>query len=343
MEVIMPAAGFSTRFPGMRPKYTLTDFGGVMMWQRAAERLLEQGHRVNIGVLQHESVTPISDLARQKYGDQIRVIVLNQPTQGPAHTVMEIIDRSGIDVNDAILIKDCDSFFDHQSDDANYVCVSNIADHELLRQLGKKSFVVSNDQGIITNIVEKQVVSHLFCVGGYAFRRAQIFIDSFRNLENFHDHEIFVSHVIEQAMYQGEVFSVKTVQDYVDVGTAEEWWRYKDLGRDTIFCDIDGTIVEAQLPQHRDQPPRALQKNVDRLLELQAQGAEIIFVTGRKSEHDIYTRKLLDDLGFVGCRLISGLPNTRRVLINDYNTANPYPRAVAINIRRDNDNLRDFI
>jgi hypothetical protein len=52
---------------------------------------------------------------------------------------------------------------------------------------------------------------------------------------------------------------------------------------------------------------------------------------------------MLKDLGFVDCKLISGLPNTKRVLINDYNDANPWPRAVAVNIKRDQDNLSDFI
>jgi hypothetical protein len=52
---------------------------------------------------------------------------------------------------------------------------------------------------------------------------------------------------------------------------------------------------------------------------------------------------MLTDLGFVDFKLISGLPNTKRVLINDYNEANPYPRAVAINIKRNHDNLTDFL
>ena len=35
MEIIVPAAGLSTRFPNMRPKYTLTDFTGKMMFEKA--------------------------------------------------------------------------------------------------------------------------------------------------------------------------------------------------------------------------------------------------------------------------------------------------------------------
>ena len=55
------------------------------------------------------------------------------------------------------------------------------------------------------------------------------------------------------------------------------------------------------------------------------------------------TRIMLDDLGFQDCRLIMGLLNSRRILINDFNTANPYPRSEAINIYRDEDELDRFL
>mgnify|MGYP003675033930 CR=1 FL=1 len=48
-------------------------------------------------------------------------------------------------------------------------------------------------------------------------------------------------------------------------------------------------------------------------------------------------------LGFVEYTLLMNLPNTKRILINDYNNANPYPRAQAINLKRDSDNLTDFL
>jgi hypothetical protein len=52
---------------------------------------------------------------------------------------------------------------------------------------------------------------------------------------------------------------------------------------------------------------------------------------------------MLTALGFVNFKLLSGLSNAKRILINDYNEANPYPRAVSINIKRDHDNLQDFL
>ena len=239
------------------------------------------------------------------------------------------------------LIKDCDSFFDHDYQEGNYVCVSNIRDHEILKRLASKSFIVSNDQGIITSIIEKQVVSDKFCVGGYKFESADMFMSAFEKLKDAHVKEIFVSHIIEECLNDGAIFKESSVSNYVDVGTAEEWFEYNDKA--VIFCDIDGTLIKAQSRTEIGQPPVVLEKNIKRIKELIANGSQVIFTTARHTNTHTITEQMLTDLGFIDFKLISGLPNTKRVLINDYNEANPWPRAVAVNIKRDQDNLSDFI
>jgi hypothetical protein len=52
---------------------------------------------------------------------------------------------------------------------------------------------------------------------------------------------------------------------------------------------------------------------------------------------------MLNKLGFKNPNLIMGLLNCKRIVINDYNDANPYPRSVAINLMRDVDHLKDFV
>jgi dTDP-glucose pyrophosphorylase len=200
---------------------------------------------------------------------------------------------------------------------------------------------VSNNQGIITSIIEKQVVSDKFCVGGYKFESADMFMSAFEKLKNANVKEIFVSHIIEECLNDGAIFKESAVTNYVDVGTAEEWFEYNDKA--VLFCDIDGTIINAQSRLEVGTTPIPLEKNIKRIKELIANGSQVIFTTARSSNSHAITEQMLKDLGFVDFKLISGLPNTKRVLINDYNDANPWPRAVAVNIKRDQDNLSDFI
>lgn len=342
MEVIVPAAGLSTRFPGMRPKYTLTDYNGRMMIERAIEPYIGQ-HHITVGVLyEHHCEFPIDQYLYNKYGqNNITVVILKQRTSGPADTVRQILRHASFDLSQPLLIKDCDSFFFHDNTEGNYVCTSSIAEHEILKRLSSKSFVRANDQNVITDIIEKQVVSDRFCVGGYKFESINLFKDAFDHLNTSGVTEIFVSHVIQHCLNQGEIFLNRSVCDYVDVGTAEDWHEHNDLS--VMFCDIDGTLVEAQARADFDKPWKPLEDNVARLHELVSQGHQIIFTTARPRDQQIELERRLEAMGFRGVRLLTGLMNVKRVLINDYNAANPYPRAIAVNIPRNSNMLRDFI
>ena len=147
--------------------------------------------------------------------------------------------------------------------------------------------------------------------------------------------------MIEECLNDGAVFTESPVSNYVDVGTAQDWFEYNDKA--VIFCDIDGTIIKAQSRTEIGSTPVVLEQNITSIKKLLATGSEIIFTTARPAQHHATTEKMLTELGFVNFKLLSGLSNAKRILINDYNEANPYPRAVSINIKRNHDNLKDFL
>ena len=339
MEIIVPAAGLSSRFPGMKPKYLLYDYKHKMMLQRALDPYLDCN--ITIGVLkEHDEKYYASDFIKHEFGDKVNIVVLDKVTNGPADTVYQILQKSNISDDQEFLIKDCDSFFDHDITQGNYVCVSDISEHEVLNKLASKSFIISNEQGIITNIIEKKVVSNKFCVGGYKFNSVGEYKNTFEKIST--EKEIFVSDVISVMLQNGVVFTEKLVTEYTDVGTSQEWFKYND--RPVIFCDIDGTIVKSQSRvgvNTFDDVPIPLENNVKRLLQLQEQGAQFIFTTARKNQYFLNTDTMLQNLGFENFTLIMDLQNSKRILINDFNTANPFPRAEAINIERNSDTL-DF-
>lgn len=341
MEIIVPAAGLSSRFPGMKPKYLLYDYSHKLMLQSALEPYLE--YNITIGILrEHDIAHHASDFIRHEFGDRIKIVVLDEVTNGPADTVYQILKQADIPNAEEFLIKDCDSFFEHEITEGNYVCVSDISEHEVLNKLGSKSFITSNEQGIITNIIEKKVVSNKFCVGGYKFDSVGDYKTTFESISS--EKEIFVSDVISMMLQNNVVFTEKLVSNYVDVGTAQEWFKYND--KPVIFCDIDGTIVKAQSRvgvNTYDDEPIPLQKNVKRLLELQKDGAQFVFTTARKFDYYNQTNDMLHTLGFFEFILIMELQNSKRILINDFNKSNPFPRAEAINIERNSDTLDFYI
>jgi len=341
MEIIVPAAGLSTRFPDMKPKYLLYDYKGDLMLKNSIAPFLGR-YPITIGILkEHDEKYKASQFIQHEFGSLVDVVVLDKPTRGPAETVYEILKRSKEQSDHPILIKDCDSFFQHEIIDGNYVCISRISEHEVLKKLASKSFTVANEHDIIKDIVEKQVVSDTFCVGGYKFASSVQYKTTFESLTS--ENELFVSDIINLMLSWGEIFVNQSVKNYTDVGTASDWFEYND--KPVIFCDIDGTIVKAQsrLDLEAKKPFEPLIKNVHRLLQQQDKGAQFIFVTAREPQYRDETRQMLYELGFVSFGYIDGLQNASRIIINDYNSSNPHPRAIAINIKRDSDNLSDFL
>ena len=145
MEIIVPAAGLSTRFPNMKPKYLLYDYKGEMMLMNALRPFRQKGYRMHIGILkEHEEKYNVIKQIQYEWGDNIKYVILDKPTKGPADTVYQIIESSELHTSE-IFIKDCDSFFEHDiTTGDNYVCVSRIQDHGILRKLSSKSFTISN-------------------------------------------------------------------------------------------------------------------------------------------------------------------------------------------------------
>jgi len=238
-----------------------------------------------------------------------------------------------------MLIKDCDGFYDTDLIDGNAIYVSKLSKNPDIRNAPAKSYTITNEQGIITSVVEKQIVSDSFCVGGYQFASIGEFVDTFDKLKGSSTSEIFVSNIIDYMISNGQVFTEKDVENFVDVGTADDWFKYND--KPTYFCDIDGTVIKTK--DFHDAPYEPIVGNVAVLLKEQSRGCKMVFVTARKNKYESYTRKLLDELGFKEYILIMEANHSRRVVINDYANSNPYPSAVAINLKRDTDTLGEML
>jgi len=337
MEVIIPCAGLSTRFPGLRPKYLLTDYRGKMMVESAAKNYIDK-HNVYITILQqHEDQYNVTKVVNEAFDGKVKVIILDKPTKGPAETVYKTLKSGMIDTTQSILVKDCDGFYDSKDDKGNIIYVAKLSKNLQIKTAAAKSYTVTNDQGIIHTVVEKQIVSDNFCVGGYQFQHATDFIEAYENITQ--DTEIFVSNIIDYLIQNGKMFFESEVENFVDVGVLQDWFDYNN--KPTYFCDIDGTVIETGFASYDKYEP--IQSNIDIMLREQARGCQIVFCTARSSKIEAETRTMLNKLGFTNYILLMNMNHAKRILINDYAPSNPYPTALAVNLRRNQDNLGDFI
>ncbi len=111
----------------------------------------------------------------------------------------------------------------------------------------------------------------------------------------------------------------------------------------TIFCDIDGTLVEhtGDIVQNSRGIMNVLENVGETLRQWDRSNHRIILTTGRKESTRAQTEKQLYDAGIMYTDLIMGLPNGDRILINDKKKDSPRNTAYAINLVR-NDGFKNL-
>jgi len=347
MTLLMPCAGRSSRYPGTRPKWMLTTPEGQLMVERAAESVSSaQVSRLVLGILQrHEDEFGGSEAIRRAFGNSVDIVVLDQDTKGPADTVRLMIERA--QVTGPIAIKDADSFFTTTDlPGGSGISICDLRQHLDISRVGAKSFVLINEQNIITDIVEKEVCSNYISAGLYFFSATDIFLSCFNAISaKFEYKEIFVSHVISEAISSGEIFHPHIVSGLIDVGTLADWREYTQ-SRSVYFIDLDGVVFvnhSKYFSPFWDEEDQPIPENVATLLDIQKRGGQFIFATSRPEMYRAKTQSSLEKLGLRIHALVMGCQHGKRYLLNDFARSNPYPSAIAVNLPRNTPCLAEYL
>ena len=346
--LLLPVAGKSSRFPGMRPKWLLTMPSGRLMLEESCKGLeLAKYDRIVVVCLQEHLDEYVDEgrllqSLRANLREDVEICALDSATSSHAETVYEGILKAGI--IGPVYLKDCDNVFKDAIHATNVIATIDLNDVGLI-DAKNKSYVEISDIGHVTNIIEKKVISNYFCCGGYSFESARAFCDAFEGIRDQHSGgEIYVSHVVYRLMLNGEVFSASVASDYVDWGTVQE---YRDFcGKHlTVFCDVDGVLLENGSKFGKDGwASEAIKDNVRVLAGLQKKGLlYLVVTTSRPIDERSYVEDKLRELGLKVDQYVASLPHTKRALINDFSATNPYPSAVAINLERNSLDLGAYM
>lgn len=343
--LIIPVAGRSSRFPGMRPKWLLTMPDGKLMIEKSIEGLdLLIFDKILIICLREHVEKYISfdfldEMKASINHNDVDFCILDTPTKSQSETVAKALTEKNI--KGSFLIKDCDNTFSFNWGGGNQIATVNLNNVGIINA-SNKSYVKIDSLGNVVNIVEKKVISDSFCCGAYGFASADEFLEYFNRIKT--DGEVFISHVIFSMLMDGINFTIGNTEGYSDWGTLTEYRDYQKSCM-TIFCDVDGVLLEnGSKFGPRKWMTEPIIDNVEKLVELQKKGKIYLIVTSaRPYDQEGYIRDKLLDFGLVVDRFILNLPHGKRILINDYSATNGYPSAISINIERDSNKLSDFL
>ena len=348
-SLIVPMAGRSTRFPNMRPKWMLSHpMTNRMMVTEAISGLnLDFFDNIYFICLQeHEDKYSfmkgfIAELDDAGLRAKSNVVLLPEQTDSQSETVYTFL--SGYELDGFIFIKDSDGFYRCDVEERNQVAYFDLNDMDDINAR-TKSYVDLDVNDVVTNIVEKKVISSTFSSGGYGFADAKQFCKTFEKLQDM-DGECYISHIIFEMMLSGSTFYGTKTTDFKDWGTLDAWNKYKSQYK-CLFVDIDGTLITNS--SHHFPPytgsGEPIEDNIDLLAELHEQGkAKIILTTSRPERLRQLTIQELQTKGIPFDELVMGLPHCQRIVINDFARSNPYPSCSAINIPRNENNLTEFL
>lgn len=342
-SLIIPAAGKSSRFPHMRPKWMLTHPNGNLMVAEAIQGLnLSDFDKIYFVYLkEHEEKYSVRDGLLQQFGelglsDKLTLVELPEATRHQPETVAKAIEYA--EIKGPFCVKDTDNYFVANAKPGNFVSTADLASLNEVNP-GNKSYVKLDDKGSITQIVEKNIVSRFFCTGLYGFASGEEYMRYYRELA--HNDDLYISHIIFKMLLAGHEFDALPVEHYVDWGTVKEWRKFCNQYL-CVITDLDGCLVENSAQYF---PPKwgetcAIAENVALLNKLYDSGrAQIIITTSRKESFRAQTIAQLEREGIKYHSIVFGLQHGKRVLINDYSNTNPYPSSVAINLKRNASDL----
>lgn len=346
MNLIIPIAGKSSRYPNVKPKWMLAHPNGNFMAIQSilGLDLTKFTKIVFVYLKNHEElynfkkgfIKELNSIGIINY----ELCELQYETKDVTETVTEAIRL--LNIKGGIFIKDADSFFTCSDiTQGNFVCYTNLKNSTTTNPAGS-SYVTIDENNTITNIVEKQIISADLCVGGYAFDDADRFVQIANTLQK--ENERYISDIIYfDMLYNKTIFRAIEITDLEDWGTLTDWINYKKRFA-TLFLDIDGVIVEhssIHFPPYIGES-RPITNNVEYIKSLNS-SVEIVLTTSRPEEYRMITEKQLDLLGIKYKYLIMGLQSNKRIVINDYSSTNVYPNCSAINLKRNDNNLKNLL
>lgn len=348
--LIIPCAGKSSRFPNMKPKYMLTHPDGKLMIEKSMEKInVDVFDRIIITIVKpHDEKYETKLIMEQvfKNNPKVEVCMLDDFTSSASETVYLTLKKMNIE--GAFVIKDSDNrvevYFDKQI--KNSIVGYNLHEHPDITNIPGKSFLIVNEQGIIQDIIEKQVVSNIICLGVYCFENTADFIKAYNEMHTKKiSGEMYISHVISYMLASNNyVFSSILALSYDDWGTLSEWKEVQKKHR-TYFIDVDGVLMKncgKYGKRNWYNNTETLPENMEIIRKLQDDGAQIVVTTSRPEEFRTGLEKILNENGIKPYTILMGMNHAARVVVNDFAPTNPYPSGIAITLPRNN-SLVDYL
>ena len=242
IHIIFTLAGSYQRFKSegfRKPKFFLPIFGFSSILDKIVEGFVKGQINVCLNYIFNETDKNYIDheyickISRGKPNN----VFFTENTNGQAETVRVCLEKMSIANpetdfdNDIFFVMNGDTIFDPHFSELCRAFSQNKDSVALVDIFYSKSkdhsYVHINENGEISKMVEKKVISPFASTGLYGFKTSKIFLSTISNIRNTKQ-EVHVSHVIDKMIKSHQAIAILDFADkeVLDLGTPEKYFNY---------------------------------------------------------------------------------------------------------------------
>jgi dTDP-glucose pyrophosphorylase len=227
LNVLIPMAGAGSRFAqaGYTFPKPLIEVHGKPMIQTVVENLNIEANYIFICQQEHYDKYNLKYLLNLIAPD-CKIVLVDGVTEGAACTTL--LAKEFIDNDQPLVMANSDQFIEWNSNECMYAFNADTIDGGILTfnaSHPKWSYAKLNDEGFVSEVAEKKVISNHATVGVYFWKKgsdyvkyAEQMIDKDIRVNN----EFYVCPVFNQAIEDGKKIRVKNVERMWGIGTPED-------------------------------------------------------------------------------------------------------------------------
>ena len=180
MKILIPMAGRGERFEAAGYSFPkpLIDINGKTMIQVIVENLNFPAEHIFICQKEHYERYSLKELL-ELISPKCSVIKVNETTEGAACSAL--LAKELINNDEELIIANSDQWINWHNEHFLTFLRNNDADGGVVTFISthpKWSFVKVNDEGEVTSLAEKKIISNIATVGIYYFKKGKYFVES---------------------------------------------------------------------------------------------------------------------------------------------------------------------
>lgn len=235
LNAVIPAAGLGTRFNTTIPK-PLLDVNGSPMLARVINNFYHRDVQFFVCVLkEHQQKFNIIDNIQDHCDtSKVKYIIIDELTDGPART--SYFAKPYINTSEPLIVTNCDQIiFDLNLEKLVSFSEKNLAEGVIgtfYSNSPKNSYVRLNDEGLVTQVREKEVISNYATNGLHFWSKGSYFFDSCDEMFSRNDrvnNEFYVGPSYNYMINKGMKVVQYFFNEHFPIGIPQDLEKFKKI------------------------------------------------------------------------------------------------------------------